>query len=132
MKIILMINLLFMTMLFYISGIVGNGKQFMSWIHISDMTGIILHALENHSVHGVINATAPNPVTNSEFTSAFARSMWRPAFFPLPAFVVNTVFGEERGKMLLEGQKVLPSRTIESGYNFLYSDIKSCLQNIVK
>ena len=104
----------------------------MSWIHIADMVGIIIHALENDNVQGVLNATAPQPVTNSEFTSAFASALWRPALIPVPAFAVNMIFGPERGSMLLEGQKVIPKRTMESGYSFLFPDITSCLVDIVK
>lgn len=104
----------------------------MSWIHIADMVGIIVHALENDNVHGVLNATAPEPVSNSDFTAAFAAALWRPAFIPVPAFAVNMIFGAERARMLLEGQRVIPKRTMESGYSFLFSDIKSCLQDILK
>ena len=104
----------------------------MSWIHISDMVGIILHALENTNVQGTLNAISPQPVANSEFTAAFASALWRPAFIPVPAFAVNMIFGDERGSMLLQGQKVIPKRTMESGYSFQFPDIKSCLSNIVQ
>ena len=113
-------------------GILGSGKQIMSWIHIADMVGILVHALENDNAQGILNATAPQPVTNSEFTTAFASAMWRPAFIPAPAFAMNMIFGHERGIMLLEGQKVIPKRTMESGYSFMFPDIKSCLLNVLK
>ena len=117
---------------FGVGGVIGSGKQFMSWIHIADMVGIIVHALESDNVQGILNATAPHPVTNSEFTTAFASALWRPAFIPMPPFVVNMIFGQERGILLLEGQKVIPKKTMESGYSFMFSDINSCLLDILK
>ena len=87
--------------------------------------GIITHSIENEHVSGTLNAVAPDYVTNLEFTKSFAAAMWRPAFIPVPAFILNLVYGEERAKAMLEGQKVIPKRTIESGYNFIYSDIDS-------
>lgn len=113
-------------------GVVGSGSQVMSWIHIADTVGIFIHALENDNVRGILNATAPQPITNSQFTSEFASTLWRPAFIPVPALAVNLIFGHERGSMMLEGQRVIPKRTMESGYSFLYPDIKSCLLDIVK
>lgn len=104
----------------------------MSWIHIADMVGILIHALENNNVRGTLNATAPQPVTNSEFTTELASALWRPAIIPVPAFSLNMIYGHERAVVLLEGQRVIPKRTIESGYSFLFPDIKSCLLNIVK
>ncbi|XP_028409908.1 epimerase family protein SDR39U1-like [Dendronephthya gigantea] len=117
---------------FGVGGVIGSGKQIMSWIHIADMVGILIHALENNNVHGILNATAPQPVSNSEFTTELASALWRPAIIPVPAFAVNMIYGHERALLLLEGQKVIPKRTIESGYSFLFPDIKSCLLNIVK
>jgi NAD dependent epimerase/dehydratase family enzyme len=104
----------------------------MSWIHLADIVGIITHVLENDNVRGILNATAPQPVSNSGFTTTFASALWRPSFIPVPAFAVNMIFGQERGTMLLEGQKVIPKRTLESGYSFLFPDIESCLLDIVK
>ena len=117
---------------FFALGITGTGKQFLSWIHISDVVGIFVHALENENVSGVLNFTSPQPVTNEEFTKQLASALWRPAFIPMPAFVVNWLFGPERTTLLLEGLKVIPKRTLESGYSFLFPDIKSCLHDIVK
>lgn len=116
----------------YASGIVGTGQQILPWIHISDAVGIFVHALENENVLGILNVTSPQPVTNAEFTKEFASALWRPAIIPMPAAAVNLVFGSERGTMLLEGQKVIPKRTMEAGYSFLFPDIKSCLSDIVK
>lgn len=106
-----------------VGGRIGSGKQWLPWIHVGDAAGIYAHAIENDHVSGILNGTSPNPVTNSEFTAAFAKAMWRPAFFPLPEFVVNAVYGPERGKVLLQGQKVMPKRTLESGYKFIFPEI---------
>lgn len=106
-------------------GNLGSGKQWFPWVHVHDVANIIKYAIENDHATGVLNAVAPQPVTNAEFTRAFAKALWRPAVFPLPGFVVNTVFGAERGKAMLEGQKVIPKRTQELGYKFLYPDITS-------
>lgn len=116
---------------FGVGGIIGSGQQYFPWIHIDDIAGIFLHAIENQTVTGVLNGIAPQPVTNHRFTKALGGAMWRPTVFPLPRFVVRAVFGDERAVMLLEGQKVLPRRTLESGYQFQYHDIDSALKEIV-
>ena len=117
---------------FFPIGIIGSGKQYFPWIHIDDMTGMIVHALENDHVTGVLNGVAPEIVTNERFTKEYAGALWRPAILPAPAFVINFIFGQERGKLLLEGQKVIPKRTLELGYKFQFPEIKSALANIVK
>ena len=96
------------------------------------MTGMIVHALENDHVTGVLNGVAPEIVTNERFTKEYAGALWRPAILPTPAFVVNFIFGQERGKLLLEGQKVIPKRTLELGYKFQFPEIRPALADIVK
>ncbi|XP_043914791.1 epimerase family protein SDR39U1 [Protopterus annectens] len=114
-----------------LGGTIGSGCQYFPWIHVDDLAGILAHCIEDERVTGVLNGVSPNPCTNSDFTKAFASALWRPAFFPLPSFVVNAVFGPERGVMLLDGQKVFPKHTLETGYNYIYADIASALKNIV-
>mgnify|MGYP001792589000 CR=1 FL=1 len=99
---------------------------------MSDVAGIILHAIETPSVTGVLNAVSPQTATNSEFTSAFSRSMSRFAPFPVPGFVLRTVFGDDRGQMMLSSPKIYPERTLESGYKFIYEDLKSACADCVK
>ena len=108
-----------------VGGKISTGKQWFPWIHVDDVAGIIVHAIENENVNGVLNGTAPHYITNSEFTAAFARQLFRPAIFPVPEFALNLVYGPERARTLITGQKVVPKRTMESGYQFLYPDIKS-------
>ncbi|CAH1779409.1 unnamed protein product [Owenia fusiformis] len=115
-----------------VGGRIGCGTQWFPWIHVHDMAGIITHAIENKNVTGVLNGVAPSTNTNNEFTQAFASALWRPAFFPLPGFVVDTIFGRERGKILLEGQKVIPKRTLESGYEYIYPDLDSACAEFAK
>ena len=116
---------MFWPFFFNLGGTLGSGKQWFPWIHIDDITGIFVHAIENDHVTGVLNGTAPNPVTNAQFTKAFAGAMWRFAVFPTPAFVVKTVLGDENARVVLEGQKVIPKRTLESGYNYIHPHIES-------
>ena len=101
-------------------GIVASGQQWYSWIHIDDQVGIYLHAIAG--TDGILNATAPTPVRNAEFTSALAKSLHRPAFLPVPGFAMSLVFGEG-AVIVVDGQCVLPTRTIETGYTFTYPTI---------
>lgn len=117
---------------FGLGGVLGSGKQYFPWIHVDDMTGIIFHALENDHVTGVLNAVAPQVVTNESYTKEYAGALWRPAILPTPSFAVNFIFGQDRGKILLEGQKVIPKRTLEMGFKFQYPELKQALAEIVK
>jgi len=108
-----------------VGGRIASGEQWFPWVHVEDVAGIITHAVENPHVKGVLNATAPDYITNSQFTKSFGGAMWRPTIFPVPGFVINLVFGKERGQAMIEGQKVIPQRTLESGYEFVYPDIDS-------
>lgn len=116
---------------FGVGGIMGSGKQLFPWIHIDDLAGIFAHAIENENVNGVLNGVAPSIATNHGFTKAMGAAMCRPTVLPLPGFVVNTMFGGERGKMLLEGQNVVPKRTLESGYQYKFDNIDNALTDIM-
>jgi uncharacterized protein (TIGR01777 family) len=105
-------------------GIVGSGKQWWSWIHVCDIVGIYRLAIQ--SVEGPVNATAPKPVRNSEFTVALGRALHRPTLFPVPAFALGLAFGEG-ALVLTEGQKVLPQRTEALGYRFKYPALDEAL-----
>ena len=110
---------------FGVGGRLGSGNQWFPWIHVQDVAGIITHAIETDSVQGPINAVAPESVNNAQFTQAFASALWRPALFPVPEFVINKALAPERANLLLKGQKVVPTRALETGYQFLYPDLKS-------
>uniref|UniRef100_A0A131YFC2 Nucleoside diphosphate sugar epimerase n=1 Tax=Rhipicephalus appendiculatus TaxID=34631 RepID=A0A131YFC2_RHIAP len=115
-----------------LGGPVASGSQFMPWVHIADIVGILIHAMNKEGLTGVLNGVAPQVVTNAEFTKEFARAMWRPALFPLPKFVLDLAFSPERATMMTEGQKVIPKRTLESGYKYKFPDVQSACQDILQ
>ena len=106
-----------------LGGPIGSGKQWFPWIHVDDVAGIILHAIENDDVTGVVNAVAPQHLTNGQVMKAVAKAMWRPALIPLPGCLLKAVFGEDRATAMLDGQKVVPKKALEYGYKFRYPTI---------
>jgi uncharacterized protein (TIGR01777 family) len=114
-----------------IGGPLAGGRQYMSWIHIDDEVGILLWALDNEKVSGTVNSTAPNPVTNRELSHAIGRALGRPASVPVPGFVLDLKFGSEFGQVLRGGQRVMPRRALDLGYQFRYPDIDGALKNLL-
>jgi uncharacterized protein (TIGR01777 family) len=112
-------------------GPVGSGLQWMAWIHYADLVGIILLALDRADAQGPVNGTAPNPVTNREFGKALGRALHRPAFMPMPGFVMQALFGEVAG-VVLTGQRVLPKQVLKLGYQFQFPTIDAALADILK
>lgn len=113
-----------------LGGRLGDGKQWMPWIHMDDITGIILFILNSDDMEGVFNATAPNPVTNEEFTATLARVLHRPALMPLPAFFLKLAFGE-MSRLLLTGQRAVPTSVLNKGYQFRYTRLDDALNNVL-
>jgi uncharacterized protein len=111
-------------------GPVGDGRQWMSWIHIEDMIGILLLALDNSSAVGPLNATAPEPVTNRDFAVAFGKALHRPSFVPTPRFVLRAMLGES-ADVVTTGQRVLPKKTTALGYVYKFPQIDAALADIV-
>lgn len=109
-------------------GIIGTGRQWVSWVHIDDVAGIYLKAIDGAS--GVLNATAPHPVTNAELTHALGRAVHRPTMLPTPTFALRLMFGEA-AEILLTGQRVLPERTQLEGYIFSFTEIDAALENLL-
>jgi uncharacterized protein (TIGR01777 family) len=109
-------------------GPVGNGEQWVSWIHIDDLVGIYLLAIDQLEVP--INATAPSPVHNRDFTHALGEALHRPAVVPTPAFAVKALLGEG-ATVVLDGQRVIPQRALAEGYRFKYDTIEPALRNVV-
>lgn len=109
-------------------GTIGTGKQWMSWISLEDLAGLFHFLLHARELSGPVNATAPHPVTNAGFTEILAKVLSRPAFFPLPAFAVKALLGEMGEALLLEGQKVLPAKLTQAGFEFLHPDLESALR----
>jgi hypothetical protein len=113
-----------------LGGRLGNGQQWMSWIHKEDLITIIETLLNATELEGIFNATAPQPVTNAEFSACLANRLHRPAIFPVPAIVLKLLLGEMSG-LLLGGQKVLPERLIERKFPFQYKSLDSALKAIL-
>lgn len=110
----------------------GTGRQMFPWVHIEDMTGILLHLLDRADLSGRYNAVAPGIVTNAEFTSALARRLRRPVVWAVPEWLVRLLVGDERSSILLRGQLVRPRRTLESGYVFKFSGIDDAMADLVQ
>ena len=112
-------------------GVLGSGRQYMSWIEISDLVKAFEFLLEN-DVDGVVNMTSPNPATNAEFTSAMAKVLSRPAILPAPAFGLKLILGEMAQEMLLEGSLVLPAKLEKAGFKFDYANLEKALNHELK
>ncbi|HEY4959487.1 MAG TPA: TIGR01777 family oxidoreductase [Terriglobales bacterium] len=111
-----------------LGGPIGNGRQYMSWITLDDVVGAFLFALGNEQLHGPVNAVAPQPVRNSEFVRSLGNALHRPAFFPLPAFVVRTVFGEMGEALLLGSARVRPGKLEAGGFSCRHPDLNEALR----
>ena len=112
----------------FMGGRLGSGSQWMSWIHIDDIVGMIRHALAS-PLSGVVNATAPNPVRNREFARELGAALHRPAIFPVPAAALRIMLGEMSG-VLLASQRVLPKAAETAGYRFAFSELGAALRNL--
>lgn len=113
-----------------LGGPIGSGRQYMSWIHIQDEVGIILHLLNHPECKGVYNATAPDPATSKAFSSALGKTLHRPAFMPLPGIALKAALGE-MSILLLTGQRVVPARIIEAGYSFRHATLEAALDDVI-
>jgi uncharacterized protein (TIGR01777 family) len=111
-----------------LGGIVGGGRQYLSWIALDDLIGAIYHLIFAGDVHGPVNGVAPEPVSNREFTKILGRVLHRPTILPMPAAVVRTIFGELGQALLLDGARVSSSSLEQSGFRFLFPDVKSALR----
>ena len=115
-----------------VGGPIAGGDQYMSWIHLDDEVGVILWALENESASGVVNATAPNPVTNREFSKTLGRVLRRPAVVPVPGFALSAMFGGEAAETFKGGARVMPRRTQDLGYVFRHPELEEALRHLLK
>ncbi len=111
--------------------VIGTGQQMFPWVHINDMTGILLHILDRDDLSGRYNAVSPGIVTNREFTHAFARRLGRPVVWAVPEWLVRWLVSDERSSILLRGQLVRPRRTLESGYAFSFPTIEGAMKDLV-
>jgi len=115
-----------------VGGKVGSGEQYMSWITLDDVIGVIDYALNNEALHGPVNVVAPRPVTNLEFTKTMGQVLSRPTIFPAPAFALRLAFGEMADALLLSSTRVEPLRLKETGYIFQYPELEGALHHVLK
>jgi len=112
-----------------LGGILGNGQQWMSWIHRDDWISIAKFMINNQTMQGAYNATAPHPVTNNDFTKILAQHLKRPALLPVPAWLLKLLLGE-RSDLVLASQRVLPERLLAEDFSFQYPELLSALIEI--
>ena len=115
-----------------LGGVLGSGDQYISWITLDDLVGIIQFVMDNASIHGALNAVSPNPVTNREFTKTLGKVLKRPTILPLPAFAVKLLMGEMGESLLLGSSRVIPNVLMQAGYSFQYADLEKALQYLIK
>lgn len=115
-----------------VGGVIGSGKQWMSWISMDDEIAVINYVIENENIRGAVNAVSPNPVTNHDFTKTLGDVLYRPTFLPLPEFAVSMIFGEMGDALLLASTKVLPKRLEDAGFEFKHPNLKEAIENAVK
>jgi uncharacterized protein (TIGR01777 family) len=115
----------------FAGGPIGSGKQWFSWIHRDDLVSLIMRALTQSDMEGIFNATAPNPVRMVDLTNTLGEVMNRPSWLPVPGFALEAMLGDG-AKVVLEGQEVLPKRTLSSGFEYQYPTLKPALEEILK
>jgi hypothetical protein len=114
-----------------LGGVVGSGDQYMSWIALDDVVGAIHHCLMNDSVRGPVNAVAPHPVTNREYTKTLGSVLSRPTLLPMPAFAVRLAFGEMGDELLLSSTRVEPRKLLASGYAHRCPELRGALEHLL-
>jgi len=112
-----------------VGGRLGDGRQWMSWIHLEDLAAMFQYALEN-PVSGPWNGVAPIPVSNADFTRVLARTIHRPAIFPVPVFALKLLFGE-MSEILLASQRVVPAAAEAAGFKFRFPELNGALENVL-
>ena len=116
---------------FGVGGRMGSGQQWMSWITLEDVVGILHLALEDGALRGSINVVSPQPIRNVDFTQGLANALHRPALFPVPAFALRLVLGEMADALLLSSQRVIPAQLEKVGYHFLHPDLQGALTTVL-
>ncbi|MEH1784465.1 TIGR01777 family oxidoreductase [Nostoc sp.] len=114
----------------FAGGPIGSGRQWFSWIHVDDLVNLILQALSKSEIEGIYNATAPNPVRMADLSQTLGQVMNRPSWLPVPAFAIEALLGDG-AIVVLEGQQVIPKRTVETGFEYKYPNLQSALTQIL-
>ena len=117
---------------FALGGVIGGGKQYMSWVSLPEVCQIVEFILKTESISGPLNMVNPTPVTNYEFTKSLGKALSRPTLFPMPAFVAKLIFGEMADALLLTSIRVQPSKLVNAGYKFVDKDLAEALNAILK
>jgi uncharacterized protein (TIGR01777 family) len=112
-----------------LGGVVGSGRQYWSWVTLTDLIGIVMHALETPGLRGPVNAVSPQPATNAEFTRELGKVLHRPTLLPLPAFMARVVLGEMADELLLSSSRVIPHALQSSGYRHRYAELGEGLRH---
>jgi uncharacterized protein (TIGR01777 family) len=115
-----------------VGGRMGNGRQWMSWVTLTEVVNIVEFALANSQLSGAVNAISPNPVRNSQFTEVLAKTLHRPALFPAPPFALRLALGEMADALLLSSQRVIPSKLASASYQFLQPDLAGALADVLR
>jgi uncharacterized protein (TIGR01777 family) len=115
---------------YFIGGPLGSGTQFFPWVHINDVAGLFVHAIDNSRMSGAYNAAAPDTITMNEFCRLLGHRMKRPSFLHVPSFALKILYGEG-ANILLGGVNVIPKRSLESGYKFSFTGLKEALENLL-
>jgi hypothetical protein len=113
-----------------LGGRLGSGRQWMPWIHVEDLVELLLYAATHDDLEGPMNATAPHPVTNREFTKTLAAALHRPAVFPVPGAMLKLAAGQF-AEVLLASQRVVPQVALRTGYTFRYPDLRPAIEQIL-
>lgn len=114
-----------------IGGKIGDGHQYLSWIHIDDCVRMLIHAVTNKRIYGPLNVTSPYPIQNKELTEILAKQLWRPAFMRVPAKIIELILGE-MSQLIKDGQYVLPQKAIDTKYTFRYKHINDAIEAMYK
>jgi uncharacterized protein len=116
----------------FAGGPLGSGRQYMPWIHKEDWVRLVAWTIQNDNARGPVNATAPAPVTNAEFSKALGHALSRPGFMPAPAFALRIALGEMADALLLSGQRALPVRASDLGFSFKFKNVDEALADVLK
>jgi len=114
-----------------VGGKIGSGDQYMSWITLSDLCSVFLHCIQATGLHGAVNAVAPSPVTNLEFTKTLGKVLSRPTIFPMPAFAARLAFGEMADELLLSSARVEPVKLMNSRFGFKHRELEPALKSVL-
>jgi len=115
---------------YFLGGPLGNGRQWFSWVHMHDLVEAFIFLLQHKEINGAVNLCSPQPLRNVDLARAIGKILHRPSFMPAPGFMIKLILGEF-GSVLLKGQRVIPSRLLEAGFQFKYANIEEALRSII-